>query len=41
MKPVDFLRLISLAERKEYKKGDVLLREGDKTRMLHLVKEGT
>jgi hypothetical protein len=40
MKPVDFLHLISIAERKEYKKGDILVSKGDKHDKLHLVKRG-
>jgi CRP-like cAMP-binding protein len=40
MKPVDFLHLMSLAERKEYKKGEKVVTRGNRHHQLHLVKSG-
>ncbi len=40
MKPVDFLHLMSLAERKEYKKGEKVVTHGNRHHQLHLVKSG-
>lgn len=40
MKPVDFLHLMSLSERKEYKKGEKVVTHGNRHHQLHLVKSG-
>lgn len=40
MKPVDFLHLISIAKRKEVKKGDVIVSEQTKNSRVYLVKSG-
>lgn len=40
MKPVDFLHLISIAKRKEVKKGDLIVSEQTKNTRVYLVKSG-